>query len=303
MTDLSKTILRDYQVRRTKKQKLAFISLLKNHYNITIEEGGFLHNRNIVIGDVDKAKIIVGAHYDTCAKLPFPNFITPKNIIIYILYNLLICIPFFLMSGLFYYFISFIINDSELVFFLSDIFLLVILIGGLLIGIPNKHTANDNTSGVITLLELMDNLTEEEKSKIAFVFFDNEENGLFGSSYFARVHKKELRDKLMINFDCVSDGDNLLVVQNKRAKKEYGDIVKQSFIDCNNKKVYLETTTTAFYPSDQMNFPNNIAIAFLNKGKLGLYMNKIHTKKDTIFDESNIQYLVTCIKTFINKLK
>lgn len=303
MTDLSKTILRDYQVRRTKKQKLEFISLLKNKYNITVEEGGFLHNRNIVIGDVDKAKIIMGAHYDTCAKLPFPNFITPKNIIIYILYNLLICIPFFLMSGLFYYFISFFINDSELVFFLSDIFLLVILIGGLLIGIPNKHTANDNTSGVITLLELMDNLTEEEKSEIAFVFFDNEENGLFGSSYFARVHKKELRDKLMINFDCVSDGDNLLVVQNKRAKKEYGDIVKQSFIDCNNKKVYLETTTTAFYPSDQMNFPNNIAIAFLNKGKFGLYMNKIHTKKDTIFDESNIQYLVTCIKTLINKLK
>lgn len=303
MTDLSKTILRDYQVRRTKKQKLEFISLLKNKYNITVEEGGFLHNRNIVIGDVDKAKIIMGAHYDTCAKLPFPNFITPKNIFIYILYNLLICIPFFLMSGLFYYFISFFINDSELVFFLSDIFLLVILIGGLLIGIPNKHTANDNTSGVITLLELMDNLTEEEKSEIAFVFFDNEENGLFGSSYFARVHKKELRDKLMINFDCVSDGDNLLVVQNKRAKKEYGDIVKQSFIDCNNKKVYLETTTTAFYPSDQMNFPNNIAIAFLNKGKFGLYMNKIHTKKDTIFDESNIQYLVTCIKTLINKLK
>lgn len=302
MTDLSKTILRDYQVRRTKKQKLAFISLLKNNYNITIEEGGFLHNRNIVIGDVDKAKIIMGAHYDTCAKLPFPNFITPKNIFIYILYNLLICIPFFLMSGLFYYFISFIINDSELVFYLSDIFLLVMLIGGLLIGIPNKHTANDNTSGVITLLELMDNLTEEEKSKIAFVFFDNEENGLFGSSYFARVHKKELRDKLMINFDCVSDGDNLLVVQNKRAEKEYGDIVKQSFIDCKNKKVYLEKTTTAFYPSDQMNFPNNIAIAFLNKGKFGLYMNKIHTKKDTIFDESNIQYLVTCIKTFINKL-
>lgn len=304
MTELSKIILRDYQIRRTKKQKLAFIELLKKYnYNLNIEEGGFLHNRNIVIGDVDSASIIIGAHYDTCAKLPFPNFITPKNIFIYILYNILICIPFFLISGLFYYLISFVINDFEIAFLLSDIFLLVMLVVGLLIGIPNKHTANDNTSGVIMLLELMSNLTEEEKKKIAFVFFDNEENGLFGSLYFAKVHKKGLNDKLMINFDCVSDGDNMLVVLNKQAHEKYKEIIKDTFVSKDKKRVYIEKSSTAFYPSDQINFPNNIAICFLNKCKLGLYMDKIHTKKDIVFDEENINYLVSCVKSFINKFE
>ncbi len=304
MTELSRKILNSFQVRRTKKQKLAFIELLRNYFpDLTIEEGGFLHNRNIIIGDVEQSKLIIGAHYDTCALLPFPNFITPKNIFIYILYNLLICIPFFLASGLFYYVLSLFINDSSLVVLLSDLFLLVLLVGGLLIGVPNKHTANDNTSGVIMLCELISRLTEEEKKNVAFVFFDNEENGLFGSSFFASKHKKGLKDKLMINLDCVSDGDNLLVVQNKIAGEKYGEIIKNSFVANECKKVYLEKSTTAFYPSDQMNFPNYIALAFLNKGRFGLYMNKIHTKKDTVFDESNIEYLFICLKNFINTFK
>ena len=194
---------------------------------------------------------------------------------------------------------SFITNDSEIVFLLTDIFFLIILIGGLLMGIPNKHTANDNTSGVIMLCELINRLTEEEKKNVVFVFFDNEENGLFGSSYFAKVHKRGLNDKLMINFDCISDGSNLLVVQNKKAKKEYGELIKKIFVSKDNKQVYLENSSTAFYPSDQMNFPCYIALAFLNKGKLGLYMNKIHTKKDIVFDESNIEYLFMCISNLI----
>lgn len=300
MTELSQKIFDNYQVRRTKKQKLDFIELLRNYFpDLKVEEGGFLHNRNVIVGDVDSAKIIIGAHYDTCAILPFSNFITPKNIFIYILYSILICIPFFLISGLFYYLISFIINDPDVAFLLTDVFFLIILIGGLLIGIPNKHTANDNTSGVIMLCELISRLTDEEKKNVAFVFFDNEENGLFGSSYFSKVHKRGLSDKLMINFDCISDGSNLLVVQNKNAKKEYETLVKESFINKDNKKVYLESSKTAFYPSDQINFPKNIAIAFLNKGKLGLYMNRIHTKRDVIFDESNIEYLIESLKVFI----
>ena len=52
-------------------------------------------------------------------------------------------------------------------------------------GKPNKHTANDNTSGVITLLELMNRLSPEQKERTAFVFFDNEENGMLGSAFFA----------------------------------------------------------------------------------------------------------------------
>ncbi|MBE5819089.1 MAG: hypothetical protein E7312_08565 [Clostridiales bacterium] len=47
-----------------------------------------------------------------------------------------------------------------------------------------------------------------------------------------------------------------------------------------------------FYPSDQAQFPCGVGVAALRKSKRGiLYMNKIHTKNDTVFDEKNIEYL------------
>jgi hypothetical protein len=48
-----------------------------------VEKASF-GGRNIVIGNPDTAKVLYTAHYDTCARLPFPNFITPKNIFIYL---------------------------------------------------------------------------------------------------------------------------------------------------------------------------------------------------------------------------
>lgn len=100
MTERSQKILDSWQVRRTKQQKTAFIDFMKQQLpGLSVEEGGFGKNRNLVLGDVKNAKVILTAHYDTCARMIIPNFITPKNIPFYILYNLLICVPFFLVIG------------------------------------------------------------------------------------------------------------------------------------------------------------------------------------------------------------
>ena len=94
MTELSEKILKSYQVRKTKSQKDAFIELLRQYYpELQVETGGLGKPRNLVIGDVEKAKVIFTAHYDTCAELPIPNFITPLNIPLYLLYQLLITAP------------------------------------------------------------------------------------------------------------------------------------------------------------------------------------------------------------------
>ena len=58
-------------------------------------------------------------------------------------------------------------------------------------------------------------------------------------------------------------------------------------------KIQVEIATTGvFYPSDQMNFNRGIGVAALNKSKRGiLYMDKIHTPRDTVYDEENIAFL------------
>ena len=293
MTTFSEQIFSDYQVRKTKKQKLAFIRLMQSHFpELRVEESKILHNRNLVAGDWETAEFILSAHYDTCAVLPFPNFIMPKNLLITVLYSLLICIPFFLIAFGFNVLLSLVTDDFLIHYWTSLLLIIGLFILVFFLGLPNKHTANDNTSGVITLCELMERMPEEMRKKVLFVFFDNEENGLLGSAFFRKLHKKEINDKLILNFDCVSDGDHILLVVNKAARKKYGGRLEAAFQSTAEKTVHLEKSSSAMYPSDQAGFPMSAAVAALKKlPLLGLYLDRIHTGRDRIFDERNIEYL------------
>lgn len=292
MTGISETILKDYMVRKTKDQKTRFIEYMKGAFpELQVETDKM--NRNLVLGDVASAKVILTAHYDTCAKMPVPNFITPMNMLVYLGYQILIVIPFLLILWAVYS-LTFVLTQMEIVSFWAGYLAMMGAMYYLLMGGPaNPWTANDNTSGVVTLVELYEAMPRELRSQVAFVFFDNEENGLLGSGAFRKRHKKEnLEQKLVLNFDCVSDGDHLLFVLNKPAMKQYADAFHRAFPATEEKAVLVESTAKAFYPSDQSKFPVNAAVAALNQHKLlGLYMDKIHTPKDRCFDTRNIEFL------------
>lgn len=301
MTELSMQILEHYQVRKKKEQKLAFIALLKRRFpELQVEEGGFGHNRNIVIGNIKTAKVLCTAHYDTCAQLPFPNLILPQNILLTLGYNILICIPFLaVMAGLTWLF-SLWFSNTSIGLFIAYLCMMGLMYYTLMGGKPNQHTANDNTSGVITLCELLSALTPEERSQTAFVFFDNEENGLLGSSWFASRHKKEgLAEKLVLNFDCVSDGDHMLFVMSKSAQKQYGSALTSAFPQAPEMTPHFAKSGSTMYPSDQGNFKMSVGIAAMRKSRVGLFMDKIHTKRDTVFLEDNIVYLQAGTKRFL----
>ena len=303
MTELSEKIIESYQVRKTKKQKTAFIELLREYYpELRVETGGFCRPRNVVIGDVQSAKVVFTAHYDTCAELPFPNFITPMNILLYLLYNLLIAAPVVILMFLAMHFGT-VWTGEFLVGYLAMWLVFAAFMWMMVGGKANPHTMNDNTSGVLTLCETLAAMTPEECQKAAFVFFDLEEAGLFGSSRFAKVHKKEMKDKLLVNFDCVSDGDHLLAVYSKKAEKLCGDKLREVFCSTADKEVLLVRSSKAFYPSDQTQFPCGVgAAAFKKKKGLGLYMNRIHTKRDTACDERNIVYFRDAARRLTNLL-
>lgn len=309
---LFNTLLSDYQVRKSGKQKDRFIRFVhetcffSGWSSIVEEKKGLIRNRNIVVGDVDKADVILTAHYDTCAWIPFPNFITPKNIFFYLLYQLLIvgilgAVSYGITS------LAALITGKTFLFLTADlIFLALVML--LIVGIPNKHTANDNTSGVATLLALIQNMPTSARNKVAFVFFDNEEIGLVGSSRFKTLHKNVISEKLLINFDCVSDGDYFLVVSKKRAfGSEEFPVLKKIMEDeaaAFDRKPEFSTAVRAFYPSDQILFPKSIAVASLKKSPiLGLYMDRIHTSRDTCFDTNNLAYLTRCFTKFVLQIQ
>lgn len=297
-------IINNFMIRKTKKQKTAFIQWVKEElkdskYDINIEKGSF-GARNIVIGDIKTAKVVFTAHYDTCAVMPVPNFITPTNFFIYLLYQIFLIVPMLLIaigaSLLFAFLFPSLAEFADLVYS----FALLGILGLLLFGPPNKHTVNDNTSGVITILEMINKLPDKLKDKVAFVLFDLEEAGLFGSSGFSSKYKKEMKDKLLINFDCVSDGEKILFIFSKKAKDRC-DLLKDVYVG-NDKVESVMVLKGAFYPSDQANFPIGVGVCSVIKGKWFDYIDKIHTNKDIVFRKENVEYLVDKSIEFIDKI-
>ena len=302
MTEITKEIFDKYEVRKTRQEKTAFINFTldyasKKGFDAHVEKGSF-KSRNIVIGNPEEAKVTYTAHYDTCPRLPFPNFITPKNILVYILYQIVITVCILvvpmLIGGILGFALGrFGVNEDAIgnVVFLVTYGLIAAALYLIIAGPANPHTANDNTSGVTTLFEIMERLPEDSRSDVAFIFFDLEEVGLIGSSSYYSKHKKAMKDKLIVNFDCVSDGKNLLFVLSKKAVC-YEKAFRAAF---EQNEIYIPEFCSrgVFYPSDQAAFPYGVGVAALKKSKkLGiLYMNRIHTKNDTVYDEENIAYL------------
>ena len=303
MTDLSREIFDKFQIRKTRKQKLAFADFLTQHIpELQVEESGFPKSRNLLIGNPENAKVILGAHYDTCAQLPLPNFITPKRPLLCIAYSIVIVLPYLVVIFLLNYLLGLLHLDFWAQYWIS-LAAYAALIILMFSGPANPNTANDNTSGVITLLEIYQSLAPELRQDVCFVLFDNEEKGLLGSAHFRKKHKNSIKNTLMINFDCVSDGDHFLLGVNNAANQKYGEQIAASFTGTESKEVLLENLKKVYYPSDQAGFPMAVAVAALKyKKPFGFYMNRIHTKRDTVLDARNIAYLTEHTVQFIESI-
>ena len=301
MTPITKTILTEYEVRKTGKQKQAFRQWLtpileQNGWAVREEKGSF-GARNLVIGDPDTAKVIYTAHYDTCVRLPFPNFITPKSIPIYVLYQILLTIAI-LVAGFAASFLAAVAAGlihpglTRAGYYVGLYGVLVLLLAGP----ANPHNANDNTSGVTAVVELALSMPPQLREKCAFVLFDLEESGLYGSSGFSKKHKNVKKDTLLVNMDCVSDGETMLFCFRKDSQKET-DRFRAAFIQ--DSRIRPEFLTKNYvYPSDQIHFNRGVGVSAMRSTKRGLlYMNRIHTPRDTVYREENIAWLVEgCIR-------
>ena len=297
MTELSRRIFREFQVRKGRSSKLAFIGFLcaalaKEGLNAHLDVSrSVVYSRNIVIGNPDKAKLLITAHYDTCAVMPLPNFVTPRNVVVYMLYQFVLAAVLIVLSlGLAFIPVLFGWIDG----FFLPLFSILMLVFALLItfGPANRHTANDNTSGVIGVIETALALPRELRSKVAFVLFDNEELGLLGSSAFAKKYPRIKKSVCVINLDCVSDGDTIMLALPKKCTAEFEKLLEECFVPGDGKDVVLASSKDTFYPSDQVNFTYGTAVAALRKTKNGmLYMDKLHTAQDTAFDERNITFI------------
>ncbi len=308
-------ILEQYEIRKSNPEKTRFIEYIKSRLSeagydagkdITIEEKGkgLFKSRNIVVGNPATAKILFSAHYDTCAMLPFPNFMAPTNPVLFILSQLFITVLMLLMCELVAVVAMLLTKDGVIAYMAFLVFLYVFLFY-LLFGYRNNHTANDNTSGVITITRILEALPEELRSKVCVIYFDNEEKGLFGSEFFHTKHKKEVKDKLLINFDCVGDGKEIVFLAKRKARQDEDynrllDILNECAKE-HDVEFLSRNMKPMMFGSDQMHFEKGVGACAVRKSPVGRYVARIHTPFDTKCRAENVEYLVCAMTRYLEK--
>lgn len=311
MRKSSQNLLDNYQLRKSKTEKIAFIDWLEqqlgNQNYLLKKEHYEKDGVNLIVGDLETAKIILTAHYDTQAISIFPIFMGFSNWVSFFISQLWAMLPIVPLS----FFGGTILASGILTLSFKEIIIGILLISLMLLycfqitkGVANKHTANDNTSGVATLLAILEDLPENKREEVCFVFFDQEEIGLVGSQNFKKQHEALIKDKPLINFDCVSDGNTLFFVTKKAFRESnYNNQLAEStkkIVDKTEKDYKFGTAFKNIYTSDQIIFKNSVGVAAAKKLPVfGYYLNRIHTRKDTRFDYQNIELLNQVIQDFI----
>lgn len=293
-----------FPVRRTKEQKENFRKYaLDEAKKLGIDakvETNKEHN-NVVIGNAETAKVIFTAHYDTPAASIFPNLMMPRNLILAYLYVFGYPVIISLLSLAISYGI---VKLCNLPFELTAVIFIILYLGSFYLmtrTFTNIHNKNDNTSGVASILSLM---AENKGKDVAYILFDNEEKGLLGSKAYNKEHKNILENKLVINLDCVGYGNNLIFISKKDAEThEYYQLLKDSVLETNEYSVNFFNTRGSMSNSDYKSFKCGIGLMTCGKKKLvGFVTPRIHTKRDTIANTRNIEFITENLSSFIQKL-
>ena len=294
-----KTLLSRYQVRKSKRQKADFFPYVQAAahsagYPCEIEElGGRSVSRNIIVGDPAQAKVIFTAHYDTCVESPVPNRAYPQNGLATVLVQLPLILGMVALSLGAAWAAGRLGGRAAALLALYTVYIGLFLLL-FFFGPANPHTANDNTSGVAALLMIMDALPPEKRRDAAFLFFDNEEKGRVGSKAYAKAHPGITEGKVLLNLDCVGDGDCFLIVAPRNADARLTALLHAAFPDDMGKRAIHCSAANTKYNSDQKSFPNGVAAAACRQDRLGYHIPRIHTRRDVICQESNLAYVRAC---------
>jgi len=300
-------LVKDFPIRRSMVQKETFRKWMlaeaqRLGYSAKVECSAGKHD-NIVIGNPEKAEVTFTAHYDTPAVNFLPNIMIPRNIPLFFCYQFLI-VGIMLVAALLVGIIANVfIHDVRMSYVIGWLFYMGLLML-MLYGPSNKHNVNDNTSGVATILETIAKIPAEQRDKIAFILFDNEEKGLRGSKAYAKEHMEVQYTHLIVNLDCVGVGENILFIAPKLATNLPAyPLLEEAFRDRQGRRALFFPKAGSVCNSDQKSFKCGVAVVACKKRPVvGYYCGKIHTAGDTQADQENIGFLADGLSAFAARI-
>lgn len=177
MNEFAERIERDFPVRRKEKEKVDFrtwlvYTLKELGYSPKLESGTSALSAggnvtNVVVGDIEKAKIVLAAHYDTGVHEVLPPLICPTRPATYMLYEALMPLLALAVSFLISFGVTFALNMPNMTLPLF-LLLLVVTLFYPKYGKSETNNKNANTSGVVALLEVAKALTPRYRGRGVF---------------------------------------------------------------------------------------------------------------------------------------
>lgn len=298
-------LLASHPIRKTEVQKEAFRTWAiekSNKLGYSAKTDKIKMHNNVIVGNPETAEVVFTAHYDTPSTMFFPNICIPKNPVLFWVYQFAVVFMIPVPCAIAAYFIGKWIGYDDL---WRRVLSFTLIAQALLIlfGRANKNNANDNSSGVAALFEIMERLPEERRDKAAFILFDNEEKGLKGSKAFAKAHAEIKQNKMIINLDCVGDGENIMLSANKQTREMPAFSVLDDAMKQQSGRIYhMNKLEKCIYNSDQKNFKCGIAVCACRKSKFCYYFDKIHTNKDVVCDQKNLDFIADGLAAFVENL-
>ena len=261
-------------------------------------ESGPLGCRNIVIGNPGTADYVISAHYDTCGLLPGLNGVIPCSILGLILFSFLRILILLLIPCLFAcIFLCFHHLWVEISAFSGAL----ILTGGLLIFFRiNPFSTENDSSGLITLLEIAAGLQKIHRSKVCFLLFDGKEAGFSGSRSYVKAHGEAMKTQISVNLDSVGRGDRIFIFPGNGLKTDASAMANLYSLCGYYGKKQITLLKKGFYPSDYLNFPKGAGIcAGANKSRC-LFLRTSGGRKNRDMDETNVNLLRAAILSMVS---
>ena len=300
-----------FPVRNSAAQKAAF-----REYALAEAQTGAVPAReeeneghvNLIFGDPDTAQVIFTAHYDTPRRGLLPNLMLVTNPILSWTYRLGTLIPLLLAPALAAAWGVWKLLDLDWALMSHRMLLLGVYTAvyfGLFYlmfrGPANQRNRNDNTSGTAAVLGLMETLGE--KPGVAYILFDDEEKGKKGSKAFAAAHPEIKENALVVNLDCVGNGDTHILCGTAAAEKD-------PLYEALQKAMTNSGLSHRFFPagkarmnSDQKSFTKGVGVcACRRKPFVGYFTDRIHTARDTVAEPETVARLADALAAFAERI-
>lgn len=250
----------------------------------------FKGQKNILIGDIRKAKYVIAAYYDTPVKMP--AFITRKAP----LSNLLLSASSVLLAILLVVFFP-------KVFYLAIPFVLLAIYSMGWLGGGERFNFN-TSSGILCLLTLMKEV-KTMNNTIAYVFLDNHYKGFLGAkAMYNQMVKENLisLDKKIIFIDKIGQGRHFVFDYFRETKfiDEVKEAIELKTLD-QVKLHYREDTKKD--KSDYTAFEklHHVAIRAYPSMKDNEYFFPNIFYNDKNIDLENVDYIIIGIKKYLEK--